>query len=202
VSLPLPYGLSSLNWIHIGIVPFVTVPLSIFMVMVLFRRNHPAKRIAVSCLGLVLLFSLVLFVLHFEGAGVVGSSGITVNVARSAISFDGFALLAVMISCWGLSAVPFIWKFRHTSAGSEKSKRANYALLASSVMWLSPFFAELLVFLDWGLRSVFAGGNSKKIKLEAAIKEIDVLPISEGEISALATSPLSYLSADRFSRCQ
>ena len=152
--ISLPYNWNYLDWSHLGIIPLITILVSIIMAFMLFRRNHYAKRIVLAFAGLVLLFTFILFIIHFEENGITISTGITLSFTRLAINFNGWALLAVMVSSWVLSSFPFLWKTRTVTV--IESMRIDYALLATSVMWLSPFLAELLVLLDWQMKGVFA----------------------------------------------
>jgi hypothetical protein len=69
--------------------------------------------------------------------------------------FGAFTSLAILISSWVLSALPFVWNKGKTAFSLFEVKATDYALFATSLMWYSPFFAELLVLLNWQLQGVF-----------------------------------------------
>ena len=73
LPISLPYSLNLLNWNHFGIIPLITVPLSIITALVLFRKNHYSKRIILAFTGLVALYSFIFFSSHFEERVTLGS---------------------------------------------------------------------------------------------------------------------------------
>ena len=139
VPLPLPYSYN-----HVGIILFITIPLSIIMAFMLFRRTHFDKRMIVIFAGLLLLGSLALFELHFEEDG--------------NIKFNALAALAVLTGGWVISSLIAFrsWRKGGDQAWSNAASGVDEALFTTSLMWLSPFFAELLVLLNWHLKGVFA----------------------------------------------
>jgi hypothetical protein len=118
------------------------VPFSAFLALLFFRRVSYGKRFLFCFAGLVVLYALFFFGVHFE--------------EDSGIKFDWFVSLIGMVPSWVLAAVPFLWKTRTSIISAIESKRVEYALLTASVMWMSPFLAELLVLLDWQTKGVFA----------------------------------------------
>jgi hypothetical protein len=184
-SIPSPYRWTFLNWNHFGIVALLAITVSIVMAFMLFRRNLHYRRVLLAFAGLVILYSFLFFIVHFEENG--------------NISFNGLTALAVLVSGWILSAFPFIWKNRIACIVEEKA--TDYALLATSVMWLSPFLAELLVLLDWQLKGEFAeriqllvlGGNG----LNDLLFILGFVTfISTGLYALLATRIADWLSHD------
>ena len=148
VQLPLPY-----SWNHFGIILFITLPLSFIMDMLIFERSHHDNRIGLAHAFLVALYAILFFSIHFEEAG--------------NIKFNALASLVIMISSWILSAIPFLYKDGTIALSRLDTRITDYALFATSLMWYAPFFAELLVLLDWQLKGVFAE-NFEQIVLGGA----------------------------------
>lgn len=142
IPIPSPYNWNLLNWNHFGIIPFFTIPLSIIMAFMLFRRNYQDRQILLAFIGLVVLYSFVFFIVHFEENG--------------NIRFNGLTSLVVLVSSWILSALPFLWNNGRITFSSVENKGKDYALLATGIMWIAPLVAELLVLLNWHLHGVFS----------------------------------------------
>ena len=79
VPLALPY-----SWNHIGIILFITLPLSLIMDMLIFERSNHENRIGLAHACLVALYASLFFSIHFEEDG--------------NIRFNALASLAIMIS--------------------------------------------------------------------------------------------------------
>lgn len=125
IPLPASCNWALLNWSHLGVLCFFTVPLSIILTLLFFRRVSYGKRFLFFFAGLVVLYALFFFGIHFE--------------EDSSIKFNWFVSLLGLVSSWVLAAVPFLWKTRTSIISAIESERTEYALLTTSVMWMSPF---------------------------------------------------------------
>jgi hypothetical protein len=68
IPLPTSCNWALLNWSHLGVLCFFTVPLSAILALLFFRRVSYGKRFLLSFAGLVVLYALFFFGVHFTTA--------------------------------------------------------------------------------------------------------------------------------------
>jgi len=141
IKVPEPYNWYRLNWNHIGILPIATLIPSGTMLYFLFKENTCDRTITVSSIVIILAFALAFF--HIR------------TFKNGNVDFDAVFSLFLGLTCWLLSLLPFIWKYRKSGSVSIEKHGKHYMFLATSVMWMAPLLAESFCGLEWELNGTY-----------------------------------------------
>lgn len=127
--------------IPINLLVFVTLGISIGMILGTIRNDSYPKKTKFLLLGTILAYSIILY--HFS------------SETASAVNFNFSALVALTFFVCFFAATLLMFE-RNPFKFSMISPERDFVFFVSSVMWLSPLICELFILLRWDLQGVFS----------------------------------------------